>query len=90
VIILKINKKISEKIRKNLYINTNMMISDNNLIEIESCRKVLEYNDLYIKLKTPTTVIQIWGKRLCIDDFKSSGLTIRGEIDSIEFIKGVK
>jgi len=83
-------KKLADKFRKGLYINTNIMISDNNTVEIECCRKVLEYNDIYIRLRTPNMIVVVWGKKLCIDGFRSTGIIITGEIDSIEFQKGVR
>lgn len=73
-------------IRKNLYLNTNMSITDNTEIVLENCKKILEYNDIYIKISTSTITFQIWGKELEITDFEGKGLIIKGKFSSIEFL----
>ena len=70
-----------------LYLNTNLLITDNNYIEIDNCKKVLEYNDIFLKIKSSNMIIQIWGKNLSINDYNSGGIVVKGEIDSVEFLK---
>lgn len=77
--------KLKKLTYKALYMNTNMMISDNEEIILENCKKILEYNDIYLKVKTSTIVFGVWGENLRIDDFNFNGLIIRGKIHSIEF-----
>lgn len=79
--------KILDTARKKLYLNTNIQVTDNSCVEIENCKKVLEYNDIYIKLQTSTLIVEIWGEKLNISDYNTDGILIRGVIKSIEFAK---
>ena len=80
-------EKFLDIARKKLYLNTNLLITDNNLIEIENCKKVLEYNDIYLKLLTSNMILEIWGSNLNISDYNTDGIIINGKISSIEFMK---
>lgn len=73
--------------RKKLYLNTNLHIMDNDYIQIENCKKVLEYNDIYLRIRTSNMILQIWGQDLNINDYNSDGIIVRGKITSIEFEK---
>jgi sporulation protein YqfC len=77
--------KIGAFLEKRLYLNTHILISDNNRLEIENVKKILEYSENYIRLKTSTLVLSIWGQSLSADDYNMSGIVISGEISSIEF-----
>lgn len=79
--------KIADFARKSFYLNTNLLICDNNLLEIENCKKVLEYNDIYLKLLTSTLILEIWGNDLSISDYSTDGVVVKGNIKSIEFMK---
>lgn len=82
----KIIKKGREKGREFLYLNTIIQMKDNKEVIIENCKKIVEYNDIFLELKTSSLILRIWGQKLMIDDYKTSGLIVRGIIDSIEFI----
>lgn len=71
-----------------LYLQAHILMTDNRYIQIENCKKVLEYNDVYIKLiTTAKLIIQIWGSEIKLDEYNKEGVIIRGNISSIEFIK---
>ncbi len=78
--------KIKSYFRKNLYLDTNISISDNTEVIVENCKKILEYNDIFIKVSTSTVTFQIWGKDLAIKNYEDKGLIIKGIISSIEFL----
>ena len=79
------NNIISKFIKSKTYNNTYTSLSDNTHMEIENCKKILEYNDLYIKIKTSTITICIYGNNLDISDYNTDGLVIDGIFSSIEF-----
>lgn len=54
-------------------------------MEIENCKKILEYNDLFIKIKTSTLTICIYGNNLSISDYNTDGIIVDGVFSSIEF-----
>jgi sporulation protein YqfC len=75
---------------KRFYLYTHMNLTDNTRLEIENVKKILEYNDIYIKLQTSGMIVGVWGKNLSVSDYSGDGLVINGEFSSIEFEKGNK
>ncbi|HOF68790.1 MAG TPA: YabP/YqfC family sporulation protein [Ruminococcus sp.] len=78
-------KKAADKSRDFLYLNPTMHLQSNKEVYIENCKRIEEYNDIYIRLKSRNIYIQIWGSNLKAFDFKTNGLIIKGKIDQIEF-----
>lgn len=72
-------------VRKQLYLNTYINMTDNTHLEIENCKRIIELNDVYVRLKTATVTLQVWGEELRISDFNTAGVVIDGKISSIEF-----
>ncbi len=71
--------------KERTYSNTHINITDNAHMEIENCRKILEYNDLYIKIKTSTLTICIYGNNMNISDYNTDGIVVDGNFSTIEF-----
>lgn len=67
--------------------NTNIQITDNSSVEIDNCRKIIEYNDIYVKIRASTVTIEVWGRNLSINDFNRPGIEINGVITNIELSK---
>lgn len=79
-------RKISaEKLRAFTYTNTCLTVCDDTSATVENCRKILEYSDVYIKLRTATLFMEFWGSGFIIDDYKPQNIIIRGKISSVEF-----
>ena len=83
---LKKENKLKSYLRKNLYLDTTVSINDNREVIVENCNKILEYNDIFIKISTSTVTFQIWGNNLAIKNYEDKGLIIQGVISSVEFI----
>ncbi len=79
--------RIADASRRALYYNTMMHISDNRRIEIENCKKIIEYNDICVRVKTTSCMVTVWGSGLVVDDFCTGGIIITGKISSIELEK---
>lgn len=79
------DRKVAGFIKKKLYLNSHINITDNTRLEIENCKKIMECNDVYIKLKTSSLMLTVYGKDLRISDYNRDGLIIKGVISSIEF-----
>jgi sporulation protein YqfC len=77
-------------VSKKFYLYTHMNLTDNNRLEIENVKKILEYNDVYIKLQTSGMIVGVWGTNLSVSDYSGDGIIIGGEFSSIEFEKGDK
>ncbi len=78
-------KFVSKLVKNKVYLNTYMALTDNTHMEIENCKKILEYNDVYIKLRTATLTVCIWGQDLRISDYNTDGIVIDGKFSSVEF-----
>lgn len=76
---------IKDKAMHALYLNSMMHVDANRRVEIENCKKIIEYNDICVRLKTNSCTVCIWGSNLCVDDFCTGGIVINGRISSIEF-----
>lgn len=79
--------RIADKTRDILYMNPGMHIESNKELLIENCRRIEEYNEVFMRLISGNLCIQIWGSRLRAYDFKTKGLIVRGKISQIEFIE---
>lgn len=69
------------------YLNTHMTLTDNTHLEIENVKKIVEYNDIYIKVKTSNMTVAVWGEKLSVSDYNVDGIVIDGVFSSIEFLK---
>ena len=79
------NSVAARFLKKRLYLNTYMNLTDNTHLEIENCKKIIELNDVYVRLKTSTLILQVWGEGLSVSDYNTAGVVIDGKISSIEF-----
>lgn len=79
------NTTAAKFVKKSLYLNTYINFTDNTHIEIENCKRVIELNDVYVRLKTSTLTVSIWGENLSVSDFNTDGIVIDGIISSVEF-----
>lgn len=62
-----------------------IVITGNSYLEIEGCRRIMEYNDIYLKIKTDEGLTaEIWGSGLAVSDYNTAGIAVRGVIKSIE------
>ena len=77
--------KIHERAREMIYPETNIQITNNKIVEIENCKKIIEYNDIHICLRTYLYELHIWGENLSADDYGGGGIRVSGTIKSIEF-----
>lgn len=54
---------------------------------IENYQSILEYQDIFIRIKTRIGIINITGFNLKLNDMTSDDIMIEGDIDSIDFEK---
>lgn len=67
--------------------NPGIHMESNRELLIENCRRIEEYNEVFMKLISGQLCIQIWGTDLKAYDFKTRGLIVKGRITQIEFIE---
>lgn len=78
-------ERFAELAREKLYLNSGIHISGKNEIVIDSCQKIEEYNEVYMRIISGGLCINIRGSDLRAYDFKTGGLVIRGDLEQIEF-----
>ncbi len=63
-----------------------LVICSNTYLELEGTKRIMEYNDIYLKIKTTDgLILEIWGSGLMLSDYNTGGIAVRGEISSVEF-----
>lgn len=76
---------VSKRVKRRLYLNTYINLTDNTHMEIENCKRILEYNDVFVKLQTSTLIVGIWGQDLRLSDYNTDGIVVEGKFTSVEF-----
>lgn len=66
-------------------LETSTQIYDNKRLILSRCRRIIEYNDIYIKASAGNIDIEIWGDGLSMDDYCTEGITVYGRIDTVTF-----
>lgn len=79
---------VAKYVKKRLYLNTYMNLTDNTRLELENCKRIMEYNDIYVKIRTSTLTVSVWGENLRLSDYNADGIVVEGDFSSIEFEKG--
>lgn len=65
--------------------SSQIVICGSTYLEVENCKRIMEYNDIYLKVKTFSgMVIEIWGTELMLSDYNTEGIAVRGHILSVE------
>ncbi|MGN0641740.1 MAG: YabP/YqfC family sporulation protein [Huintestinicola sp.] len=66
-------------------LDSQITICGKEYVEIENCKRIMEYNDIYLKVKTAGgLIIEVWGSGLRLSDYNTNGIAVRGIISSVE------
>ncbi len=64
---------------------SNIQIFSDSEIIVDGCKKVIDFNDEYIKLKLSNGYLLIFGSNFMIQSFEEKIIDIIGIINSLEF-----
>jgi len=78
---------IIEKGKRYANIYSQIQIIGNSEVIIEGCKKILEYNDIFVKVKALGMIVNIWGSELSVNDFGHGSVFVNGSIQSVELEK---
>lgn len=78
-------KENNEIFNTDIIKNARTEIFSNKRIIIEGCKKIVEYQDNYIKLQLKNSFINILGTNFKITTFEENKIEINGNILTIEF-----
>lgn len=76
--------KLKSMAGRALFLESSLQLTGNRCLEAENCQKVLEYREDYLKLKTSTLIIEVWGHGFSLSGYGGSGVFLRGEITHLE------
>ena len=76
-------KKFNLPVHGWVYLDTYLHLHGNERLRIENCRKILEYNEVLVRLQTLDMIIEIWGTGLQVFDYNDSSVTVTGKISSL-------
>jgi len=66
-----------------VYLDTYLHLHGNERLKVENCRRILEYNEVLVRLQTIDMMIEIWGTGLRVFDYNDSSVTVTGKISSL-------
>lgn len=75
---------MKDSFKEFIYPDMNIQITNNKILEIENCTRIIEYNDIHICVRTHMFEVHIWGENLSADDYGGGGITVKGIIKSVE------
>lgn len=77
-------KDILQKSKGFIRMNSQIQITGNKEVLVDGCKKILEYNDVYVRVSTWDMNVNIWGNELKVNDFGSGAIFVCGKIQSVE------
>ncbi len=80
-----IKSKINETFKKSAYLNSCVTVFSYKEIKIENATKIIDCNDIYIKIRTTDCDVIIWGEGLKCSSYNNDIISIKGFIRTIEF-----
>lgn len=66
-----------------MYLDTYVHLYGNREVRVENCMKILEYNEVLVRLRTRDMTLEIWGSDLRVSDYNDNSVIVRGKISSV-------
>ncbi len=79
-----LEKRWKRTFRSWVYLETYVHLNGNHELRLENCTKILEYNDVLVRLQTRDMIVEIWGTQLRVFDYNDSSVIVRGTITSVQ------
>lgn len=67
-----------------MYLDTYLHMHGNEELRLENCRKILEYNDICVRVQTRDMTVTVWGTGLRVYDYNDNSVLIHGKITAVE------
>ncbi len=82
-------KKMISKLEKNVLstmeMDSHVLIKACKEVRIENCKRILECNEVLVRIRTSDSDVSVWGECLKLECYNENVITIFGEISSVEF-----
>ena len=72
--------------RELLCLHTSIQILDDTTLITEQYTRLLEINEVLVRLVTGRFLLSVWGESLSVTDLKAGGVRIQGVIRSVELL----
>ena len=66
-----------------MYLDSYISLHGNESLRLENCRRILEYNDVLVRLQTPDMTVEVWGTGLRVFDYNDNSVLVTGKITSV-------
>ncbi len=66
-----------------VYLDTYLHLRGNQELRVENCIRILEYNEVLVRLQTRDMILEIWGTHLRVYDYNDNSVIVRGTISSV-------
>lgn len=76
-------KRLKRTFQSWVYLDTYLHLHANRELRVENCMKIMEYNDVLVRLRTRDMALEIWGTGLRVYDYNDSSVIVRGKIASV-------
>ena len=67
-----------------MYLDTYLHLHGNRELRVENVRRILEYDDVCVRLRTRDMTVTVWGTQLRVSDYNDSSMLVTGRITGIE------
>ena len=67
-----------------MYLDTYLHLHGNRELRVENVRRILEYDDVCVRLRTRDMTVTVWGTELRVSDYNDSSMLVTGRITGIE------
>ncbi|MBR3629675.1 MAG: YabP/YqfC family sporulation protein [Oscillospiraceae bacterium] len=77
-------KRFQQTVMSWMYLDTYLHLHGNRELRVENVRRILEYNDICVRMQTRDMTVTVWGTRLRVSDYSDSSMLVTGQITGIE------
>lgn len=77
-------KRLQRTMMSWMYLDTYVHLHGNRELRVENVRRILEYDDVCVRLRTRDMAVTIWGTGLRVFDYSDGSMLVTGRITGIE------
>lgn len=70
-----------------MWLDSRVHLHGNRELRLENCRRVLECNDILVRLESRDLRLEIWGTHLRVFDYNDNCVLVRGKIAEVKLLE---
>lgn len=79
-------EKVTDAAKRICCLHAMLHVVDNQALIVENCRRIVELNEVLVRLQAGQLQILVWGQALRVSDLNANGVRVDGCIQSIELL----